>query len=226
MKIRSIILLTFILLIIIPFSITDNTDEIKAKALESSTVGYYQSTTCNISLFEFLTENTLTDKNFYFNNNNYSDINCFGKITGVDLNKDNFFISIGTNTSLSLLIQSSLWFLVILLIPKHEVGKNINIYLVIFLPVLFCLQLFSEERFYTRTNILFNNEISLNNFYILGNFITYLLFGLISFEILKSRYKNLINYIPFTFLFVEPFRNEFKFLFDNTFLFWNKLFIQ
>tara|TARA_B100000886_G_scaffold340248_1_gene308686 strand:+ start:3210 stop:5234 length:2025 start_codon:yes stop_codon:yes gene_type:complete len=205
MKIRSIILLTFILLIIIPFSITDNNDEIKAKALESSTVGYYQSTTCNISLFEFLTENTLTDKNFYFNNNNYSDINCFGKITGVDLNKDNFFISVGTNTSLSLLIQSSLWFLVIILIPKHEVGKNINIYLVIFLPVLFCLQLFSEERFYTRTNILFNNEISLNNFYILGNFITYLLFGFISFEILKSRYKNLINYIPFTFLFVGTF---------------------
>lgn len=205
MKIRSIILLTFILLIIIPFSITDNNDEIKAKALESSTVGYYQSTTCNISLFEFLTENTLTDKNFYFNNNNYSDINCFGKITGVDLNNDNFFISIGTNTSLSLLIQSSLWFLVILLIPKHEVGKNINIYLVIFLPVLFCLQLFSEERFYARTNILFNNEISLNNFYILGNFITYLLFGFISFEILKSRYKNLINYIPFTFLFVGTF---------------------
>ncbi len=205
MKIRSIILLTFILLIIIPFSITDNNDEIKAKTLEYSSVGYYQSTTCNISLFEFMTENTLTDKNFYFSNNNYADINCFGKITGVDLNKDDFFISVGTNTSLSLLIQSGLWFLVILLIPKHEVGKKINIYLVTFLPFLFCLQLFSEERFYTRTNILFNNEISLNNFYILGNFLTYLLFGFISFEIFKSRYKNLINYIPFTFLFVGTF---------------------
>ena len=73
-----------------------------------------------------------------------------------------------------------MWFLVILLIPKHEVGKNINIYLDIFTSSV-CLQLFSEEDF-TRTNILFNNEISLNNFYILGNFITYLVW----FDILQK----------------------------------------
>ena len=73
---------------------------------------------------------------------------------------------------------------------------------------------------------MFNNEISLNNFYILGNFITYLLFGLISFEILNQDTKFNQLHTFYFFICWNLFRNEFKFLFDNTFLFWNKLFIH
>ena len=83
-KSKVIIPFFLLLLIVLPFGIFDNKDEINAVELSDSTIGYYQSTTCKISLLEFYLENLESDKNFYINENNYADINCFGKITGVD----------------------------------------------------------------------------------------------------------------------------------------------
>ena len=53
-------------------STSDNKDEINAVELSDSTIGYYQSTTCKISLLEFYSENLESDKNFYINENNKS----------------------------------------------------------------------------------------------------------------------------------------------------------
>ena len=93
-------------------------DDIEATLLNDSTIGYYQSTTCKISLFEFYFANRKISENIYFNNNDYADINCFGKITGVDKVNDTYSVSIGTNTSFSILIQSLIWILILSLIPK------------------------------------------------------------------------------------------------------------
>ena len=68
-------------------------------------LGYYQSTTCKISLLEFYQSNYSSNIEIYINNNNYADINCFGKITGLDKNA-NVFISIGTNSVITLIIQT------------------------------------------------------------------------------------------------------------------------
>tara|TARA_A100001035_G_scaffold263470_1_gene244022 strand:- start:742 stop:2757 length:2016 start_codon:yes stop_codon:yes gene_type:complete len=191
------------LIISLPFIISDNNDDIEPKRLDSSTVGYYQSTTCNISLLEFINENE--NQEFYFNNNNYADINCFGKITGVDLVKNKYFISIGTNTSITLIIQSSIWLLLFFFIPKHKESDDLSIYIAFFIPFIFCLQLFAEERFYNRTNILFSNDLNISNYYLLGNVLFYLLFGFLCFELFKNRYKNLLNFLPFTFLLIGTF---------------------
>ena len=205
MRIKLSAFIGLVLILFLPFSIFSSNDEIEAKYLDSSSIGYYQSTTCNISLFEFLNKNLNSSQEFYFNNNNYADINCFGKITGVDLNENVYFVSIGTNTSITMLLQSSLWLLLLFLIPKHKDSKNLNIFFCFMIPVIFCFQLFGEERFYNRTNILYSNELEISNFYLLGNAIFYLLFALLSYELFKTRYKNLINYIPFTFLVVGSF---------------------
>ena len=50
-KYRYLILLFVIL--ILPFSFSQRNDPINAKPINDSTVGYYQSTTCKISLFEY-----------------------------------------------------------------------------------------------------------------------------------------------------------------------------
>ena len=205
MRIKLSAFIGLVLILFLPFSIFSSNDEIEAKYLDSSTIGYYQSTTCNISLFEFLNKNLNSSQEFYFNNNNYADINCFGQITGVDLNENVYFVSIGTNTSITMLLQSSLWLLLLFLIPKHKDSKNFNIFFCFMIPVIFCFQLFGEERFYNRTNILYSNELEISNFYMLGNAIFYLLFALVSYELFKTRYKNLINYVPFTFLLVGSF---------------------
>ncbi|GIR20358.1 hypothetical protein CM15mP35_06190 [bacterium] len=109
MNTKSIAVIAIFLVIFLPFIVSDSNDDIEAKRLDSSTIGFYQSTTCNISFFEFINENE--NREFYFNNNNYADINCFGKITGVDLVENKYFVSIGTNTSIILIIQSSIWLL-------------------------------------------------------------------------------------------------------------------
>ena len=203
MNTKSTAVIAIFLIIFLPFVVSDNNDDIEAKSLDSSTIGYYQSTTCNISLFEFINENKI--KEFYFNNNNYADINCFGKITGVDLVENKYFVSIGTNTSINLIIQSGIWFLLFFFIPKHKESNDLKISISFFIPLIFCLQLFSEERFYNRTNILFSDTFSASNYYLLGNIVFYLLFGFMCFELLKIRYKNLLNYLPFTFLLIGTF---------------------
>ena len=104
-----------------------------------------------------------------------------------------------------MLLQSGIWLLLLFLIPKHKDSKNLNIFFCFIIPVIFCFQLFGEERFYNRTNILYSNELDITNFYMLGNAVFYLLFALLSYELFKTRYKILINYIPFTFLVVGSF---------------------
>jgi hypothetical protein len=79
-----IIFMVALIVITIPFSMHNSNDEIEALLLSDSTIGNYQSTTCKISLTEFYFKNMSQDIDFYYNNNNYADVNCFGKITGLD----------------------------------------------------------------------------------------------------------------------------------------------
>jgi len=115
MKNKLTISALLIILLIIPFTFSDREDTIAPVSLSDSTIGFYQSSTCNISLVEFYLQNRNT--NIYFNSNDYADIKCFGKITGVDKLSDSYMVSVGTNTSINLLLQSSLWFLIFLFIP-------------------------------------------------------------------------------------------------------------
>ena len=90
-----------VVLFIAPFSFSDRSDSIEPLPLDASTVGYYQSSTCNISLIEFYLENQNTD--IYFNSNDYADIKCFGKITGVDaLNNSYQKLNLKINSHLNL----------------------------------------------------------------------------------------------------------------------------
>lgn len=205
MRTKTISIFIFFLLILLPFTVTDRSDDITPKTLDESTVGFYQSTTCSISLFEFALKNLNNEITIYYNNNDYVDINCYGKITGVDLNGETFFVSIGTNTAVNLLLQSSIWLLLFYLIPKHKKSYPLNILSSLLIPLIFTFQLFSEERFYRRTNVLYDSKFEIDNFYIFGNVLLFLLVGLICYDLLSVRYKRLINYLPFTFIFVGTY---------------------
>ena len=204
-KPKIIISLFILLLIILPFGLFDNRDEINAVELSDSTIGYYQSTTCKISLLEFYLENLNSDKDFYINENNYADLNCFGKITGVDKVNDSFMVSIGTNTSGNLIIQSLIWLLFFMLVPSHKKNNKFSSKLLFFIPLIFIFQYIAESRFYNRTNFLYNNELSFSNYYLIGNLIFYTFITLVIKDEFQSRYNNLINFIPFIFLISGTF---------------------
>ena len=68
MKIKLSVTLLMLLLLAVPFTLSDNNDDIAPKYLDLTNIGYYQSTTCNISLYEFLIANSSNENNIYFNN--------------------------------------------------------------------------------------------------------------------------------------------------------------
>ena len=203
MKNRLIISALLVILLLTPFAFSDRSDTINPTSLSDSTIGFYQSSTCNISLLEFYFQNRNT--NIYFNANDYADIRCFGKVTGVDKTTDSYMVSIGTNTSINLLLQSSLWFLLLLFIPKIKSENKFSIRFLFVIPILLTLQYFGENKFYTKTNILHSIDLSIKNYYLIALFIFYSLCCIILFDVFKDRYLNLINYLPFIFLIVGTY---------------------
>ena len=104
---KAIVLLV---IIIVPFSLSDYTDQIKPEKITSD-LRFYEINTCSISLNEFLLENpnVIYQDHYKIRFNNYSSISCFGQITGIDQIGYTFYISIGTNTILNLFLQSIFW---------------------------------------------------------------------------------------------------------------------
>ena len=169
-KYKALNILLIVIALTIPFSIYDRSDDVEAVELTDSTVGYYQSTTCKISLLEFYINNFRNNNiEIYINNNDYADLKCFGKITGVDKVNKTFFVSIGTNTSLNFILQSIFWTFILLLIPKSNTNKIKSVSFLYLLPLVFSLQILSESRFYSRTNIHHNIELTTSNLYLLSS---------------------------------------------------------
>ena len=118
MKNKLSLLSLILFIVLIPFTVSDRQDDIVPQILSETTVGFYQTTTCEISLFEFYLKNFNNSENMYFNNNNYADVRCFGKITGMDKIGNSYMVSIGTNTSINFILQTTIWLLLFLMIPK------------------------------------------------------------------------------------------------------------
>ena len=117
-------LVSIFLLLIIPFSISDYSDNVQPEKITSD-LRFYEINTCSISLFEFLIKNpnVIYQDHYKIRFNNYSSIECFGQITGIDQIGYVFNISIGTNTLLNLFLQSGIWILLISLFKKKEIFK-------------------------------------------------------------------------------------------------------
>ena len=198
---KNIVLFSLLLIVIvIPFTLHDSNDSFDALVLSDTTVGNYQSTTCKISLSEFYLKNRTKELNIYFNNNDYADVNCYGKITGVDKVGNSYFVSIGTNSSANIILQSIIWFIAFIAIPKSKKFTKFSIIPVLILPFILILQFVGEERFYRNNNILFDNVIDVNNYYFLLTFLNLLLICAVFNELLTYRFNEIINYIPFLFL--------------------------
>jgi hypothetical protein len=199
---KNFILLVLALMIAIsPFIIHDSNDGINSLVLSDSTIGNYQSTTCKISLSEFYLKNRSEDLDIYYNNNNYADVNCFGKIAGVDKVGQKYYVSVGTNSSANLILQSTVWILIMLIIPKSKDYMKFSIIPVVVLPWVILLQFIGENRFYSSNNILFDNALSPNNYYFLLILLNMGLLFAVFNELLSTRFKELINYFPLIFLF-------------------------
>lgn len=197
------IFLIFIILFL-PFWIHNSSDDIVPKEINESNLDYYRSTTCNISLFEVVRENLNNEVKINYYSNNYVRADCFGKVTGLDLINNKYQVSIGTNSLFTFTLQAAVWCLVL---NAFIVGnkKKITLSAIVPLSLFFVYQQISEERFYSDSNIYFNNLLESNNYYLIILFLSiYLIFVFIS---LKDSYieERFLNLVPFSFLFIGTF---------------------
>ena len=114
-------IILFLLIILLPFSISNYRDNVTPEKI-SSDLMFYEINTCSISLGEFLVHNpnVIYQDHYKIRYNNYSSLRCFGQITGIDQLGYTFYISIGTNSIVNLLLQSSVWILLISLIKSKK----------------------------------------------------------------------------------------------------------
>ena len=104
--------ISFLLVLIVllsPFFIDSQDNIYPAIKVEDSSVGYYQSTTCNISLYNVLKNNYRNLEDIKINENNYAPLDCLGKVTGLDKTSSEYVVSIGTNSNYTLIFQGILW---------------------------------------------------------------------------------------------------------------------
>ncbi len=202
----SLFILVFSLLLI-PWSIGDYGDTVTAKKIDDETIGYYQINTCKISFSEVVFKNINNEADIKYNINSYSDINCFGKITGLDFIDNKYVVSVGTNILINLLLQSTLWFSVMLFIKNtdRERVNGIKPLTYFLIPLIFTFQFIGEGDFYGKTSKNFSNTLSTENYFILCLFIIFLLVTIFTDQIFLGRTRYLINYIPFIFLFIGTF---------------------
>lgn len=200
--------ISFLLVLIVllsPFFIDSQDNIYPAIKVEDSSVGYYQSTTCNISLYNVLKNNYRNLEDIKINENNYAPLDCLGKVTGLDKTSSEYVVSIGTNSNYTLIFQGILWCSILLFFSNKYSTRNIRYGLVATLSAFFAVQHLSEERFYSRINQYFSSNLEIGNIYLLSIFFSYFIILLLISLIVENNEKNLLNKFPFMFLLVGTF---------------------
>ncbi len=72
----SVISVSLILVVLLPFLISQNKNDLEPVPINDESIGYYQTNTCKISLLDVVITNS--NKNIEYKLNNYSGIDCYG----------------------------------------------------------------------------------------------------------------------------------------------------
>ena len=121
-NIKRLKIIFIIFLTILPWSLVDRDKNSSAKYIDESSVGYYQTNTCEISLSEVVIKN-FNNENVIYILDNYSSIGCVGKINGVDKVGDQYKVGVGANILFNFLYQSILWLTLLSFIHKKNTVK-------------------------------------------------------------------------------------------------------
>jgi len=187
---------------------------------------FYEINPCKISLFEFFNANkkSLFQDHYFFRPNNDSPINCFGRIAGISVQQKNletqFIVSVGVNSLVNLLLQGSLWLLIISFVKKRNLVKKSNFLFheiaIVSTTYLLTYSIYAQQRFYG-TNI-YLVDLSKTSSYVLI-FLIFLFLTKNLIEVYIARSSKLINMVPFIFLLSGIFSGSNLVLFSFIFLY-------
>ena len=193
-----------LLVTIIPWSLNNSSNEISPMQVIDD-LSFYEINTCEFSLAEILIKNPNISyqKHYKLRPNNYSSVRCFGKITGIDRIGNTFYLSVGTNSLVGLILKFIPLVLIISLIKKHKpiykfLGREyIN---TLFISTSFLTYgVYAEKRFYSK-NLYFLNLEEAKSYFVIFLFLFFGVFCCL--ELINKRYNYLINFFPFLFVFI------------------------
>ncbi len=213
MKTKQILFgILVILIFLLPWFNTDLQNNYSIPKVSQEDITFFEINPCKISIVQFMTSNveSIYQNHFYFRANDKSSMKCFGRITGVtviqgDELQTQFFISVGTNPLINLVLQGLFWILILSLVPKSKNSlsnykfKNISIFLVSYL---FTYSVYAESRYYEASLYEFNFA-SLRSYFLI--FLAFLLISKNLIDIYHLRSENIINFVPFIYLFTFIF---------------------
>ena len=188
----------------VPWVWSSTKDALPFIEVNPASVGYYQTNICDISFIKLLFSS-------FFNNllvlttTNVENISCVGKIMGMDNIDGKIAVYIGTNQVIDVLFQTIFWIGLICFVKKDHLNLKSNYLPVLAIPLIFCLQILGEQRFYLLLHKGYKNTINLENYYLLNYLLAYLIIALLIKEFVVPRASNLINYFPFVFFVVGTF---------------------
>ena len=193
-----------LLILIVPWSISNLTDSIEAQKITSD-LAFYEINTCQVSLTEFLIKNinVIYQDHYFIKSSDYSSISCFGKIAGITQVGYNFYINVGTNSLIRILLQGAFWTLVISFISKDKdrfyIRKIDYLRSLIFTAALFSFSFFAEVRFYEKAFYLLDLSET-RSYFLLFIIIAFVLNNLI--DVLLNRFNRVVYFVPFMYLFI------------------------
>jgi len=193
-----------VLLILLPWSISKAIYDTPYSAQEivNESVGFYQTNTCRYSLGEIFQVNSFNSKIEILPDLS-SKVECFGKINGVDKAGEKIKVYVGTNPNIDFLLQSIFWLLMLSFIPKSKnfTPRFPNTLAIFIMTCLLFLHLMSEDRFYLSYSDTFTAKLSYDNYLLLSLLVGVPIILNIFLDIVKTRFYNLVNFLPFVFLF-------------------------
>lgn len=226
-NLKLLFFLFILLFIILPWFNSSIGFDQKAGIASQENVSFYEINPCKISLFEFLRANpsSIYQDHYHFKFNNYSSISCFGRISGLTVINSNFYISIGTNTLVNILFQGFLMVIILSFIKKNnsdlikfnfklKFQHNISLFLTTYL---FFFSIFSEKRFYEKHIYKFNFD---SFYYKLFVFVLLFLVTQILLDIIRERSDNILNYLPYLFIFQSVFSGTNLTFFSSIFIYY------
>ena len=222
---KMAIYIFILFLLIVPWLNTSIDFKQNAGIASQEDVTFYEINPCKVSLFEFLRSNpkSIYQNHFHFRFNNYSSISCFGRVSGLTVIDSDFFISIGTNTFINIIFQGLICLLFLKFITRNKLSisenkvsnlaKNISILLTTYL---FYFSVFSEKRFYEKQlyYVDFDEAFYKALVFLLFYFIIYNLI-----DIAENRSDNILNFLPFLFIFHSVISGTNITLFSSIFIY-------
>lgn len=194
-------------LLVVPWLNSESSQISSIPKISQENNPFFEINPCKISLYEYFVSDikSIYQDHYYFRLDTSSSIKCFGRVTGIAVQQNNletqFFISVGANSLINLLLQGSFWLLLFSFVKKRK-----NIYLencfvhnisIILTSYLITFSVYSQQKYYDSNFYVF--DLTKKSSYVFL-FLIFLLLTKNFVEIYSARSDKLFNLLPYIFL--------------------------